>query len=139
VDHERLLQLAPERDEAAKHRCLLLARRMIIMKVQPYFANRHDARRGGTAQELGLERGLERCRVVRMHAHGCPNVRSALGDGQSALGLRERADPDAHEPGHASAAGSAEHFVGAFRKVLGVEVAMRVDEHRRKHLPRSRA
>src|SRR6185503_16515714 len=80
VDDERLFHRARERHHATKDFALHVARRVIVMVVEPDLAERSNALAPEQGAKLVFERGVERRSVVRVHADRREHVGAPLGE-----------------------------------------------------------
>ena len=107
---------------------LRLARRVVVVVVEPGFADRHDLRIGGephkvSGRHVGFFGG-----IVRVGADRAVDPRIAL---DQIPELREARDPrrDGHDGLDSSRAGAIEDRVAILVEVGEIEMAVAVDEH----------
>ena len=128
VDDQWQPRLTRRGDMGAKAFDLLGARTVLIVEIEPGFAD---------ADDLGMVRGLDQpvggalpllLRLVRMNADRAPDVAVTLGNGPDPLELVEaRADRQhATDAGHA---GACQHRLFVAGKLGKIEMAMAVDQH----------
>ena len=114
------------REDGALH----VAGRVIVVVVEADLADCDDLGAGGERGELGMERLVERRRVVRMntdrrrHPSG-PRLRQRHGRARRRE-IPPHADDD--EADHAGGTRARNDGIGAVREVLRVEVAMGIDD-----------
>jgi len=130
VHDDRFAERACKRDESPEHRRLRLARRMVVVIVEPDFADRDDF--GVVSEPLDLaEDGLVELRgVVRMNADRAHDVGAAP---RKLHGLERRghaAYTDRDESTHARRAPALERRIRAVGTTFCIEVAVCIDEHR---------
>ena len=96
--------------------------------VQPGLPNRHDARQAGALDQV-LDRRLLHALVVRMNAHGGPEVFMGLCQAMNGIEFLERR-ADAQGAVHRRLGHGVTDLGKPLPKARKAEMAMRVDQHR---------
>src|SRR5690606_9318467 len=109
VHDDGLLHPPREADALAEDPRLRVARRAVVVEVEPDLTDGDDARVPRELLELGEKLVGPDLRVVRVQADGGPDVGPALGDGDRvARGLERVADADRDERADALGPGARE-------------------------------
>lgn len=131
MDDDRLADVTCQRDQSSEHALLNVARRMVVVIVEPDLSDGHHVLVTREDAEL-LEHGIVApgC-VVRMNADRGGDlhwVRARESYG-GASGRDRMTDADDHEASNAGGTRAREDGIGPFGEVFFVEVTVSVDEH----------
>lgn len=130
VHDDRFAALARERDESPEHHRLRLARRMVVVIVEPDFADRDDLGVVSEPLDLGEDGFVELRGVVRMNTHRAQHVGAAPGELHGLERRGHAAYTDRDESAHARRPPALESRVRAACTTFCIEVAVSIDEHR---------
>ncbi len=128
MDDQRQSGLARRRDMRAEAALLRLARRIVVVVVEPGFAERDDLGVTRAENEIGGGQIELFVRIMRMRADRAKNVGKALGDRQHSV-MTANARRDGHDAPDTDVARASDHGVELGGEIGKVEMAVAIDEH----------
>src|ERR1700712_1014648 len=112
----------------AEQCALRLAIGMVVVKVQPGFADRNDLLAFGRGEQGALAHVRVRVGFMRVEADAGPDIRLALGGGDHLFPFA-LAGRDVEKSADARLAGAGEHALLVFDQAFVLEVTMGIDQH----------
>ena len=128
MDHQRQSGFARRLNVRPQALLLRGARAVVVVIIEPGFADRHHFRMLGDRHQLGRADVELFMRLVWMRADRAEHVREFLGDGQH-LGMPAHARADRHHASDVSRAGARHHRVELGGEIREIQVAVAVHQH----------
>ncbi len=131
VNHDRLLHVAREVNQARERLSLYVARRVVVVVVESDFADGDDLRLVRERFDFRIGGVVERDCVMRMNTErrACALRNTLRERDRCACRAEVGANADDDEASDACGICAREDFVRPIREVLWIEVAVRIDEH----------